>query len=510
LLVVLGILAGAGVHGVYAYRDMLRALSARVAELPLAGELNQQVADLRVAMHDARSEEFATEIHDQEIQQKISQALQGVQQAFSAYRAELERHAAQGEPLGGFDQERATIRDLELGLARLVPRASDPAWRREAARFAPLRQELIDLQQLTSNLPSALHHNLQNLRTEVRSQYRTLLGVMAVASGASLLMLGLFVHCFYRWVFRPLRILTKGSRKVAAGCFDHRIDLDSHDEMGELAAALNDMTGRFRTIRDDLDRQVRERTRQVVRGEKLASVGFLAAGVAHEINNPLASIAICAESLETRIGDIFPEEDESIELVRHYLRIIQNEAFRCKDITSKLLDFSRMGPGQRERVELRGLVQEMVDLLAHHGKYKEKRLVLEPGPALTALVNPQEFKQVVLNLLVNGLDHIEPGGTVAVQIQPDGAWAEMIVRDDGCGMTDEVLEHLFEPFFTRRRHGQGTGLGLSISYRIIQDHHGQLEASSPGPGQGSRFRVLLPRDDLNETHKEAAHGRQAA
>ena len=112
------------------------------------------------------------------------------------------------------------------------------------------------------------------------------------------------VQLFRKWIARPLATLVRGSREVAAGKFDHRIHLDSDDEMRELAESMNDMTARFQEIRDDLDRQVRERTKQVVRSEQLASVGFLAAGVAHEINNPLASIAMCSESLEGRLAEL--------------------------------------------------------------------------------------------------------------------------------------------------------------------------------------------------------------
>ena len=126
---------------------------------------------------------------------------------------------------------------------------------------------------------------------------------MWIASVTAALFFALFVRLFYRWMFRPLRILIRGSREVAGGNFDFRIRMDTRDEMAELAEAMNDMTRRFQDIRDDLDRQVQERTKQVVRNEQLASVGFLAAGVAHEINNPLASIAMCAESLEGRIRE---------------------------------------------------------------------------------------------------------------------------------------------------------------------------------------------------------------
>ena len=153
--------------------------------------------------------------------------------------------------------------------------------------------------------------------------------------------------------------------------------------MSELADAMNDMTARFQAIRDDLDRQVQERTKQVVRSEQLASVGFLAAGVAHEINNPLASIALCAESLEGR----HPRRARSgrrhqrrrRDVIRNYLRMIQNEAFRCKGITEQLLDFSRMGDVTRQNTDLRELVQGVIDMVGHLGTYQDKQLELAAG-----------------------------------------------------------------------------------------------------------------------------------
>ena len=107
-------------------------------------------------------------------------------------------------------------------------------------------------------------------------------------------------------------------------------------------------------------------------------------------------------------------------------------------------------------------------------------------------MNAQELKQVLLNLVTNGLDSLEPGRVVTVELGRTATHAQIIVRDNGCGMTPEVLKHLFEPFFTRRRDGQGTGLGLSITYRIVEEHGGRIEATSAGPGRGSQFRVTLP------------------
>jgi signal transduction histidine kinase len=279
--------------------------------------------------------------------------------------------------------------------------------------------------------------------------------------------------------------------------------------MSELADAMNDMTNHFHTVREELDAQVRQRTKQVVRSEQLASVGFLAAGVAHEINNPLASIALCSESLETRVLPFLIENDDESEVVRTYLKMIQDEAFRCKGITEKLLDFSRMGDVQHQRTEMRELVHGVIDMVGHMGRYRNKQVVLKPGSLLYANVSPQEMKQVVLNLLTNGLDSVDPGGLVTVELITRGDQAELVFTDNGCGMTEEVLEHLFEPFFTRRRGGEGTGLGLSITFRIIADHNGHIEASSEGRGKGSRIVITLPLCETGSL-EENGHRYQAA
>jgi signal transduction histidine kinase len=286
---------------------------------------------------------------------------------------------------------------------------------------------------------------------------------------------------------------------VAAGDFGYRLQLDTRDEMAELADAFNAMTERFQEIRDDLDKQVQLRTREVIRSEQLASVGFLAAGVAHEINNPLASIAMCAESLESRLEPVGADNAEA-QVARRYVELIQAEAFRCKGITEKLLDFSRLGEVRRQSTPLLGIVRDVADMLQHVGRFKGRTIEIADDQDVLAMVNPQEIKQVVLNLLVNALDSLENEGRVRVAVRrsplPEsptgGREAVLTIADDGCGMTEEVLEHLFEPFFTRRKSGQGTGLGLSIVHRIVTDHGGRIEATSAGPGQGSTFRITLP------------------
>jgi signal transduction histidine kinase len=198
------------------------------------------------------------------------------------------------------------------------------------------------------------------------------------------------------------------------------------------------------------------------------------------------------------------EQSEEHSVARHYLKMIQDEAFRCKCITEKLLDFSRMGDVERHRTDLRKLVEGVVEMVRHLGGYRDKRIEFASGEPVPVEVNAQEMKQVVLNLLTNALDSLDSGGTVTVDLATGGDQAELIVADDGCGMTDDVMQHLFEPFFTRRRGTQGTGLGLSITYRIVADHEGHIEAFSDGVGKGSKFVVMLPLAEQRRAGKRHA------
>lgn len=514
LVVIVTTLAGSGLFGFYTFRGIVRTMSSRANELPPAMDLIRNVSSLGACLHDARPySEFMEDswnrhlISADVVRQDFTKRLEDVRQTVAKYRSQLEYNADDDSKLGVSERERDTIRQLEATLNRITTLSESPVWVTNSTRIDQLEHEIGKLQGQAGALPVYLFQDLRDLREGVRTQYRSLIVLTWCASLLAAVLFALFVRLCYVWLFRPLRILVMGSRKVAAGQFNYRIHLDTNDEMSELAEAMNAMTARFQDIRDDLDRQVQERTKQVVRSEQLASVGFLAAGVAHEINNPLASIAMCSESLEGRMGDLLQEDNADHAVVKNYLRMIQSEAFRCKEITEKLLDFSRLGDVQHTNTDLRELVEGVIDMISHLGRYHDKQLHLTPGDPVFAAVNAQEMKQVVLNLLTNGLDSLDPGGTVTVELCRGDGVAELVVTDNGCGMTEEVRRHLFEPFFTRRRGGQGTGLGLSITYRIIADHDGHIEADSAGPGRGSRFRVTLP---LVEQHKEYSHRHQAA
>jgi signal transduction histidine kinase len=526
LLVIVAALSVSGFLGVYAYRSLVRSLRGRAEELPVAGALARGVSDLRVIVGEVSSVRSVSSqgytllpLDHDSMARRFDARLIEVDETLAKYRQQLVELAKDNpnasrindSSINDSSAERETVRKIEKSLDRILAASLDGQWLTNDAQLDVLNVELDKLQSLTWELPSYLHQRIHDFADEVRTQYRALILLTGVTTFSAALLLGLLIRLFYAWVFRPLRVLVTGSRHVASGEFGYRIKLDTQDEMAELADAMNDMTARFEAIRDDLDRQVRERTKQVVRSEQLASVGFLAAGVAHEINNPLQAIALAGESLEGRLVDVLEaatsvaEEDRKV--ILNYARMIQKEAFRCKGITERLLDFSRIGDVTRQSTDLRELVQGVIDMVGHLGRYQDKQIEFAPGEPLIVPANPQELKQVVLNLVTNGLDSLSPGGLLAIELRRTAACAEIVFTDNGCGMTDEVLKHLFEPFFTRRRSGQGTGLGLSITYRIVADHGGQIDVHSDGPGKGARFCVLLP---LAEIQKEHDHRYQAA
>jgi two-component system NtrC family sensor kinase len=355
------------------------------------------------------------------------------------------------------------------------------------------------------DLRDLIDRDIHNRIDRSRRNYQVTLWIAVPASVVGLLLISGLLGSFYAWVFHPIRDLLSAVIRVAKGDLDHRIEVRSGDEMEDLGAAFNDMMQRLQDLYSDLARQVNERSRQLVRSERLASVGFLAAGVAHEINNPLASIAFCSEALEARLHDLLRQLrangrfDEEHEIFSKYLKMIQEEAFRCKSITEKLLAFSRPGEIRREKTDLRELVQLVLDVTQHLPNHRGKEIQFEMsadrlavGTPICASVNGEEIKSVVLNLVVNALDSMDEGGKLTIRLGQRGDMAELQFTDTGCGMTPEVLENIFEPFYTRSRTGKGTGLGLTISHRIITQHGGEIEANSAGPHQGSTFIVRLP------------------
>lgn len=235
---------------------------------------------------------------------------------------------------------------------------------------------------------------------------------------------------------------------------------------------------------------------RVSQAEKLAAIGQLVAGVMHEVNNPLATIAACAESVGYRIDPLIaqglPEAQEAID----YLGIIGNEVERCKHIVDGLLDFSRPRPVQRERVHPNEVVERTLFLLKHHARFRKVTVDVRLDPAVERVpqASAEQLMQVLMGLLLNAMDAMDGEGAVRVvtRVGPSteaGAIIEVI--DTGVGIPAQERDRIFEPFYTTKAPGAGTGLGLSVAYAIIQEHGGRIEVDSV-VGVGSIFRLILP------------------
>ncbi|HEX8726725.1 MAG TPA: ATP-binding protein [Gemmatimonadaceae bacterium] len=259
------------------------------------------------------------------------------------------------------------------------------------------------------------------------------------------------------------------------------------DGAGEITHAI--------TIGEDMTEWKKAEAR-VAQAEKLAALGTLAAGVMHEINNPLATIAAAAESLGLRVDEGGLAGDALVAELRAALQLIAHEVSRCSGIVAGVLDFSRPRPLRREPVPVNALVQRTLFLLKHHARFKTLRVVtrLDEG-APNVVGNDEQLIQVLMALLLNAMDAMDggpDGGEIRVRTGPAGGGQVLVeVADDGVGIRRDVLPRIFEPFFTTKPVGRGTGLGLSVCYSIVSDHGGRIEVNSTF-GRGSSFRVLLP------------------
>ncbi len=299
----------------------------------------------------------------------------------------------------------------------------------------------------------------------------------------------------YHGIMRPVRGLQEGVRRLSAGDFQSRIEPAGDLELAELAREFNRMATELDTLYRVMDDRVKAQSRELVRSERLASVGFLAAGIAHELNNPLGIITGYAELAERWIAA--PERDAVTEAeTREALGNIREEAYRCKRITEQLLGLARRGGEDRQIVDPATVIRDVVSLARGLPAARDRLMVVDAATGVARVrASEPELKQVLLNLAMNAVDATDAGiGRIAWELRAeDGGWS-IVVRDNGCGIDATAIGEVFEPFVTRRRAGadRGVGLGLAISHAIVQAHGGVMRVRSDGAGRGASFSVWLP------------------
>ncbi|MFI5023448.1 MAG: sensor histidine kinase [Alphaproteobacteria bacterium] len=351
-----------------------------------------------------------------------------------------------------------------------------------------------------------IRYSLNEMDQRIRENVLTItafsLGFVLVAS----LSVGVFIR---RLVYLPLRDLESGARRISSGNLEQPIPVRSGDEFGELAGSFNAMTEALRNSQSELrewactlEQKVERRTEQLriaqaeaARGEKLASVGLLASGIAHELNNPLTGVLTFSHLLREKMADGSPDAED--------MDLVIRETRRCASIIRRLLDFAREKPPEKKFADLNQIIEDTARLVERPAHLRDIAITLDLDRALPQVwVDPDQIKQVVMNLLVNAQHAIDGEGGIIIRTRqlpqprpshPGAIAAPMVefsVTDTGCGIPKENFRRIFDPFFTTKV-GMGTGLGLSVSHGIVEAHGGTIEVESE-VGEGSTFRVHLP------------------
>lgn len=329
------------------------------------------------------------------------------------------------------------------------------------------------------------------------------LAFVALAAACVSLLVNRFVH-------RPLSDLESGAKRLAAGNLDEAIPVRSADEFGQVAGSFNAMTAALRESQEQLreaartlEHKVEKRTAELrsaqaeaAQHEKLAAVGLLASGVAHEINNPLTGVLTFSHLLRERMPPGSQEAED--------MDLVIGETKRCASIVRRLLDFARQKKPERKFTNLNAAIEEVARFIERPAHLHDTAVNFDLAPDLPCLwVDADQLKQVLMNLLVNAQHATEGGGSITIRSrlcpepmapEPGGEPVEMVeiaVVDTGCGIPAKDLKRIFEPFFTSKGVGKGTGLGLSVSHGIVKAHGGAIKVESV-PGEGSTFRVFLP------------------
>ena len=382
-----------------------------------------------------------------------------------------------------------------LGVIR--PIENEPACASAACHAHPAAKRLLGVLDVTLVLTQLEHDRRE-----------TVWSMIGASLGVLLLVVGVVLFVVHRSVHRPIRNLTKTLAALGTGDYSARYENGEISEFAYLGGSVNRMAQELQRANAELvewaqtlERRVDEKTaelrqaqEQMIRVERMASLGKLAAVVAHEINNPLASVVTYSKVLLRRYAARADESEEGRESLG-ILEAIASESARCGEIVSNMLLFARRTGSRLEPTNVNTVIERSLFLIRHKMDLAQVTSDLDLSSHVPSVMcDPAQVEQALLALCINAVEAMPHGGTLTVRTAPTGdGGVQVSVEDTGVGMDDEVRSHIFEPFFTTKGEGEGKGLGLGLAvvYGIVQRHNGSIEVAS-SPGQGTRFTVVLP------------------
>ncbi|MGA2981834.1 MAG: ATP-binding protein [Terriglobales bacterium] len=398
-------------------------------------------------------------------------------------------------------------------LGIITPIENQPSCSNAECHAHPASQQVLGVLDTNLSLATA---DAQLKVSSARMLYYTAGAMLIVA-----ILSWLFV---WRVVAKPIHALKNGTERLSQGELGYQIEVQSQDEVGDLAHSFNGMSLQLRaaneesvtwarTLEDRVDQKTKELQRahdHVLHVEKMASLGKMAAVVAHEVNNPLSGILTYAKLLRKWVGTGQTQGEKRDEAMQ-CLELIAAESRRCGDLIKNLLSLSRTAPMNVQSTDLNAVIDRSLLLVRHQLELGGVELQLNLAQDLPVVhCDPAQIEQVLLALIMNAIDAMPRGGTLWIEtrLSSDRTEIKIKVRDDGAGIAPDVLPHIFEPFLTTKESGRGVGLGLAISRGIVERHNGRIEVESE-LGRGTTFTVTLPNQGP-ETLLAATGGENAA